>query len=279
MEKQVLILGAVVLVVVVAAIAFFAGGPGGGPVVVRFMGQPMVLTSVEGEDVSCVGAPSGYMRVYFDRTSDVDGEHVTVGYARKGDDVQSVTAWFEGRAEACGYTRVEKTTGAAMGAHGVSETYEKGDARLYFDVAAVPAENGETYTLVRIGLDIYAEEGAESGSEETGTEEAPQEVPASGNLKQWDDRVRPLLENAVGNLTLTNAVSAQSAYGLTYTADRPLTADDAQRIADQFTSAGWQQTGVEVSTDHVSIGFVGEAIVGVEYDVGGREIQVTILGG
>ena len=55
-------------------------------VVLNFGGMPIDLRPVEWQDVECVGAPDGHQLFNFADQSDEYGKHITVGYAREGDD-------------------------------------------------------------------------------------------------------------------------------------------------------------------------------------------------
>ncbi len=296
MEQKTLYVGIAVGILVVLGILFVfwprtssgpgaPGVPGAGTVVLNFGGMPIDLRPVEGQDVECVGAPDGYTMVHFADQSDEYGKHITVGYAREGDDLDGITSWARSRASTCGFQKVEETSGAIPGAHGISLHYQKneGDEELFFDIAVLTGSDGKEYTVVRVGYDRYYEdtgsEGYSSAPEESS--EQPQEVPVSGDLKAWDDTVRPILEQVFGSVTLTSAAQpASNSVGLDYVASRAVVADDAQKLVDAFVSAGWTQMTVETSGEHFSLGFQkGNAFLGLDADVGGDTIPVVIYGG
>ncbi len=283
MEQKSMYIGiAVGIIVVLGLVYVFWPKASVSTVVLNFGGMPIYLHPVDGHDVECVGAPNGYTMVHFSEDSDVAGEYTTVGYAREGDHYEEALSWAKSRASACSFQKIEETSLAVPGAHGTSLHYEKGDeAALYFDVGVVKGSDGRDYTVIRVGYDKYYETAVgdqSSGASEGGASSA-QEVPVSGDLKIWDDTIRPILEQVFGSVTLTSAVQpAPNSVGLDYVVSRAIAADDAQKLLDAFVSAGWAQMTVETSGEHFSLGFRKDsAFLGLDADVGGDTVSVTVF--
>ncbi|NPA76460.1 MAG: hypothetical protein GXN93_01750 [Candidatus Diapherotrites archaeon] len=288
-DKRYVYAGIGILVLVVLAFIFWprgstAGIPAGGTVTISFMGAQIPLVAVSGSDIDCIGAPSGYIRVYYDHSSDEYGEYTTVGYAKQGEDADAVISWIKARAEACGFTKTSESSGSAMGAYGTSLSFESTDGQknMSFDVAVVPGSDGKKYTLIRLSLDVYTEGSAEENTSSTSSgssSSSPQGIVVSGDLKTWDDTIRPLLSSVFGGVTLTSAVQVPSSggYGFEYATARPVASGDAQKIVSAFTSAGWQQLSLELTSDHMSIGFMKDKdVVGVDADIEGTTVSVAV---
>jgi|GEM_PF-7070307 len=134
-------------------------GPAGATL--NFMGVPVSLNPVNGEDVPCIGAPEGYARVFYEHDSDEYGEYTTVGYAREGDHLDEVLSWLESQVSTCGYEKASDTSVSVSGIVGRSISFEKADGSeaLSVDVGVVAGADGKRYTIMRIGHDVYYESG------------------------------------------------------------------------------------------------------------------------
>ncbi len=290
MDSRILYLGIALAVLVVAGVVYIFSAPlftaplgmGPGTVVLDFGGMPISLRPVQGHDVECVGAPEGFTMVHFSDDSDEYGTHLTVGYAREGDYYETTLSWARSRAATCGFSKVEETSLAVPGAHGTSLHYESpdGDKELYFDVGVVKGSDGKEYTVVRVGYDAYYES-TENQSTDAGESsgQQPQEISVSGDLKTWDSKIRPILNQVYGSVVLTSATQAMSqGFGFEYYTPREITSPDAQALVNAFVSAGWQQMQVEISGSQISLGFLkNNVFLEVDADVGTHRLSVTVL--
>jgi hypothetical protein len=304
MERNYIYIGLAVLVVLVLAFVFWpkpgvVAGPGGIPVnpsgSIVFLGTPLSLSPVQGEDVPCVGTPDGYWRAFAYKNADDQEIDITVGYLKRGDDFEAAKNWVLTQLAKCGYSKDYEEQGGINGIRGHRYYFKvmpNENPEVAVTVAVIPASatpDQKEYTF--IGLEYYnnllesdIDSGESYGTGDSSSSESspPQDVPVTGALKEWDDTFRPILKAVFGEpVVLTSAANpVPHNYGLDYALPCSVKAEDSATLLEAFTNAGWQQLSAE--QDQTSGSFAlqkGKTLVQVDYDVGGDVITVTVFEG
>ena len=279
----------VVAGVLVLALAFLlwprSGGvspgvPGLSGVTVNFMGAPISLQPVAGDDLPCIGAPEGYTMVFYEHSSDDYGDYTTAGYAREGDHLSETLSWIRSRASACGFEKTEETSGAYGGARGTSMSFEGdgGEKHLDADVAVVTGSDGKTYTLLRLGLDVYIEEEAGGGEQTEQTEQGGTNT-VVGPAAKYDKIFRPILKSVFGTpVTVQQADYISNTYHYDYILPRSIQESDTQALVDALEEEGFSLTPEGQQGEHVTLGFTRNSEwLQVDYDVGGNVVTIVYV--
>ena len=254
-------------------------------ITINFMGMPVSLSPVNGEDIPCIGAPEGYTRVYYDRQSDMDGNYLTVGYAREGDHLDSALSWIRSKASACGFTLTNETSGAVPGAQGHSLIFDTpdGSKTLSFDVAVVTGSDGKTYTLVRVGLDEYYETGNVPESNESSGESAQGEQGGvntiTGPAAKYDKVFRPIVASVFGSpVIVQQADYIANTYHYDYIVPRIIAEQDTQAVINAFQDANFSLMPENEQGEHVSLGFTrNHEWLQVDYDIAGNIVTIVYV--
>ena len=249
-----------------------------GTVVVNFMGTPIPLTPVGGEDIKCIGAPEGYTRVYYDKSTDVDGTFVQVAYVKEGEYLSSVEKWIRFRASTCGFVLKEETAGSTHIATGKSLEYERnnGNESLQVDVGILRGSDGKVYTFVYFNYTEWNQEAYEEGSES-------ETIEGSTNTQsgQYNVFFQEILQEAFGaDVTLERSVHSYSIYQYDFAVSRNIVEEDMQPLIDVFRDRGFALTARNQDGSHVSLAMTkSDGSVTVEFDIGGNTVTVIYVPG
>ena len=249
-----------------------------GTVVVNFMGSPISLTPVGGEDIKCIGVPEGYIRVYYDRSTDVDGTFVQVAYVKEGNHLSSVEKWVRFRASTCGFDLKGETAGSTYFATGKSLEYERnnGNESLQVDVGILRGSDGKAYTFVYFNYTEWNQEAYGEGSKS-------ETIEGSANTRsgQYAGFLQEMLQEAFGaDVTLERAVHSYSIYQYDFTVSRNIVEEDIQPLIDAFRDRGFALTARNQDGSHVSLAMTkSDGSVTVEFDIGGNTVTVIYVPG
>ncbi len=250
------------------------------------MGAPIPLTPAGGEDLGCIGTPEGYTKVYYDRSTDVDGTFVQVAYVKEGDHLSSVEGWVRSRTNACGFDLKGETAGSTYFATGKSLEYERnnGNESLQVDVGTLRGSDGKTYTFVYFNYTEWNQEAYGEGSE-TGTAEEQEEQGGVNNVvgpaAKYVDLFREILRDAFGaNVTIKQADYVANTYHYDFILSRSIVEEDAQPLIDDFQEKGFSLLPENQQGEHVSLGFTrNNEWLQADYDIGGNIVTIIYVPG
>lgn len=295
MEQKYVYIGLALLVAIVLAFVFWPKpsvvvNPGASGGTLMFMGLPLSTSAVEGQDIECIGAPSGYTRAYFSKNDDGYELDLSIAYIKQGNDFDGAGTWVTSQASKCGYDKTADTSLNMAGISGRQYTFESpdGSKRIDATIALFPGSDGKQYTVIVLEYSNYygegtsTEENYDTGDSGSSPSSPPQDVPVTGALKEWDDKFRPILKSVFGEPVVLASVAnpVPHNYGLEYALPRTIKADDSAPLLQAFTNAGWTQLSAE--QDQLSGSFAlqkGKTLVQVDYDIGGDVIMITVFEG
>ncbi len=288
---------AILATVLIATVVIFSGCINSGSTVGNNIITPwgiLPLTESSGKDLPCIGKPTGFIRVKYDKTTYEDGEtDISLVYYKKGDVFDSVKSEILEKLNSCGFKKNSETEGSFSAPNFKvlksyeGEFYSSGDTEKDLTVDIVTIEiNGNKYTFVSIDyIETPVEENKPevTQSENTGNyyEQAEEVQPINQEISNLNNEFKNMLVSLFDGAKLVDqsyiGSGGSGVYSLVYAVKRPVESTDAGKIVTEMESMGYNNIRTYAGSDDIEINLQKDnKYVVITGSVGEYQISITV---